>query len=126
MLNQLLEQHLPDVVINCAAYSNVEGCEINVTKAYNINLGGTANLAEICKNWNVKLAHYSTDYVFDGLRYTPGLYKENDKTSPINNYGLTKLKSEEAVLAVNPNAIVFRTSWLYGDGTNNFHHNLNQ
>ena len=122
----IIEMMKPDAVINCAAYSNVEAAEINKDIAYKVNDAGVSNIASICKTNNIKFVSFSTDYVFDGLKQYLGLYKENDKPNPMNYYGETKLKGEEIILENNPESLVLRTSWLYGDAPNNFINKLNQ
>lgn len=122
-ISRLLNLEKPDVVINCTAYSNVDMAEFEFEEAYKINVIGVQNLAEICKREKIKLVHYSTDYVFDGIKKIPGLpglYTEEDATNPINVYGKTKLEGEKCLLEANDDALVFRTSWLYSDGEPNF------
>ena len=107
-----------DVVINCAAYTDVEGAEDNQDMAYAINSTAVASLAAACKRLNVRLVHISTDYVFggDAMRRTP--YLEGDQTAPINIYGASKAEGEVAV--IEHDGIVVRTSWLYAPWGKNF------
>ena len=107
-----------DAIINCAAYTDVEGAEDNQDMAYAINSTAIAEMAEVCKRLNVKLIHISTDYVFGGdtMRRTP--YTEGDATAPINVYGASKEQGEVAV--VKHDGIVIRTSWLYAPWGKNF------
>jgi len=106
-------------IINCAAYTNVDKAEDEPVLANEINHLAVKNLAEIAKKHQLKLVHISTDYVFDGNSKTP--YLENAETNPKNVYGSSKLKGEEALLAVNPsNSIIIRTSWLYSKFGINF------
>ena len=107
-----------DTIINCAAYTDVEGAEDNQEMAYAINSTAVASLAEACKRLNVRLVHISTDYVFggDAMRRTP--YLENDQTAPINVYGASKAEGEVAV--TEHDGIVVRTSWLYAPWGKNF------
>ena len=107
-----------DAIINCAAYTDVEGAEDNQDMAYAINSTAVASLAEACKRQNVRLVHISTDYVFggDAMRRTP--YLENDQTAPINVYGASKAEGEVAV--TEHDGIVVRTSWLYAPWGKNF------
>lgn len=107
-----------DTIINCAAYTDVEGAEDNADMAYAINSSAVAGLAEICKRLGIKLIHISTDYVFggDAERRTP--YTENDATAPLNIYGKSKAEGEVAV--VEHEGIVIRTSWLYAPWGKNF------
>ena len=107
-----------DTIINCAAYTDVEGAEDNQDMAYAINSTAVASLAEACKRLNVRLVHISTDYVFggDAMRRTP--YLEDDQTAPINVYGASKADGEVAV--IEHCGIVVRTSWLYAPWGKNF------
>lgn len=108
----------PDVVINCAAYTNVNEAENDITAAFDINCMGPRHLAQVCNTVGAKLVHISTDYVFDGKANIP--YKETDDCRPINFYGMTKYLGEREVLSVNPESIIIRTSWLYSWYGNNF------
>lgn len=107
-----------DTIVNCAAYTDVEGAEDNQDMAFAINGTAVAEMAEVCKRLNVKLIHISTDYVFggDAMRRTP--YTEGDATAPINVYGASKEQGEVAV--VKHDGIVVRTSWLYAPWGKNF------
>lgn len=108
----------PDVVINCAAYTDVEGCEKNIENAFNVNSLGPRNLAIACEMVNGKLVHISTDYVFNGNSFIP--YKEFDLPNPINVYGKTKYLGEEYVKQFCKRYFIIRTSWLYGFYGKNF------
>ena len=107
-----------DTIINCAAYTDVEGAEDNDDIAESVNCNGVLILASLCLNHNIKFIHISTDYVFGGdkLRRIP--YSEEDDISPINKYGLSKARGE--VVAIKFNGIVIRTSWLYAPWGKNF------
>lgn len=107
-----------DTIINCAAYTDVEGAEDNAAMAHAINSTAVAGLAEICKRLGIKLIHISTDYVFggDAERRTP--YTESDATAPLNIYGRSKAEGEVAV--IEHDGIVIRTSWLYAPWGKNF------
>ena len=108
-----------DIVVNCAAYTNVEAAEDNAEEAMSVNRDGVRNIATICAERDIKLIHISTDFVFggDAERTTP--YLESDTPAPINVYGRTKAEGEcEAMKA--PEAIVLRTSWLYAPWCKNF------
>jgi dTDP-4-dehydrorhamnose reductase len=108
-----------DVIINCAAYTNVDKAEEETALADQINHLAVLKLSQIASKYKAKLIHISTDYVFDGKSVKP--YMEIDKTNPINVYGMTKLKGEEALLKIMPtNAMVIRTSWIYSKYGNNF------
>ncbi|MCP4178149.1 MAG: dTDP-4-dehydrorhamnose reductase [bacterium] len=107
-----------DFIINCAAYTNVDGAENEISLAEKINIKGPENLAEISNEYNCPLIHISTDYVYGGeVQAVP--YKETDLTKPVSFYGKTKLKGEEKVKKANEYVIV-RTSWLYSSFGNNF------
>jgi dTDP-4-dehydrorhamnose reductase len=126
LISRIMNEEKPDIVINCAAFNEVDAAENDFETAYKVNAAGVENIAVLCKRENVKLVHFSTDYVFDGNRYTPGLYIEEDTPNPINNYGKTKLEGEGLIFKHLDNALVLRTSWLYGDGTHNFIFKLEQ
>ncbi len=113
-----LKFHNPDMVINAAAYTDVDGCENKKDLAYAVNALGPNNLAIACNRIKSKLVHISTDYVFNGESKIP--YMENDKTNPINSYGETKLKGEEFIQNNMDDYFIIRTSWLYGFNGNNF------
>lgn len=108
-----------DVIVNCAAYTNVDKAEDEPEMANEINHLAVKNLAVTAKKHSLKLIHISTDYVFDGESSIP--YSERDSTNPQNVYGSTKLKGEEALLKINPkNSIIIRTSWVYSEYGHNF------
>ncbi len=109
---------MPNVVFNCAAMTDVDGCETNEELAFRINADGPANLACACAMANAKLVHVSTDYVFAGDN--PQSRAESDSTGPVSAYGRSKLAGEKAALAANPSTFVVRTAWLYGYRGHNF------
>jgi dTDP-4-dehydrorhamnose reductase len=117
-VKNLFEQQQIDYCINCAAYTAVDKAESEKEKAFIINADAAGNLAAICKAHQTQFFHISTDYVFDGTSATP--YKEEDKISPVNIYGASKLKGEELVLNNNSSAIIIRTSWVYSSFGKNF------
>jgi dTDP-4-dehydrorhamnose reductase len=108
----------PDVVINCAAYTDVDGAEANEGLAMAVNRDGARNLALAARESGCFFVHLSTDYVFDGRGDRP--YKETDRPAPIGAYGRSKLAGEEAVREVDGHHLLIRTSWLYGRGGKNF------
>jgi dTDP-4-dehydrorhamnose reductase len=110
--------HKPNLVFNCAAMTNVDGCEGNEEATYLVNAIGPKNLAVACDRHKVRLFHVSTDYVFDGLGTRP--YVETDKTAPNTAYGRSKLAGEQFVLDYCKNSCICRTAWLYGYTGNNF------
>lgn len=107
-----------DVVINCAAFTNVDAAESNQARAYAINATGPEYIAQACARAGARLVHISTDYVFDGDfgDGAPRPYEPDDETGPLNLYGQTKLAGEQAVLAALPDAVVVRTAWVYTGG----------
>jgi len=118
-LEKLIKNKQIDIIINTAAYTAVDKAEDEKEKAYLINFKAVKNLANVCKENDVCLIHISTDYVFDGRNYVP--YKEEeDKTNPINVYGDSKLKGEQAILSIKPKSLIIRTSWVYGEDGFNF------
>ena len=108
----------PDIVINAAAYTNIEGAEANPELAYQINSDGPAFLARYCSCLDIPLIHVSTDYVFSGNK--KAAYNEDDKTNPVNIYGKSKLKGEEAIISACNKYIIIRSSWLFGQKGDNF------
>jgi dTDP-4-dehydrorhamnose reductase len=107
---------LPDVLVNAAAYTQVDRCEDERDLAYRINADAPELLAELCARTGVRLIHLSTDYVFDGRAREP--YREAAPTAPQCVYGSSKLAGEERVLATSPDFTVVRTSWVFGPGKN--------
>ena len=116
-LNNFIKNKNIDIVINCAAYTKVDLAEDEPEICDKINALGVKNISEICENKNLKLIHFSSDYVFDGNANKP--YKESDATNPINVYGKSKLEGEKYALSLN-SSLVIRISWLYGINGNNF------
>ncbi len=107
-----------DAVINCAAYTNVDGCEENRELALNVNAIGARNLAEASEHLGAKLIHISTDYVFSGKSEIPRV--EWDKCDPVSTYGNTKLLGEKYVMNFCGKYFIVRTAWLYGYNGKNF------
>jgi len=107
-----------DAIINCAAYTAVDKAEFEPELAGQINHLSVKQLAEIAKHQSSLLIHISTDYVFDGSNHKP--YVETDRTNPINVYGLTKLKGEQAIQQISPAGCIIRTSWVFSEFGNNF------
>lgn len=108
----------PDVVINGAAYTNVDGCETDYINANAVNCIGAMYVARAAEAVGAKLVHISTDFVFDGKKDSP--YFEYDATNPLSVYGKTKLSGEQAVRNECKKHFIVRTSWLYGKYGNNF------
>lgn len=113
---ELVERTKPTAIINCAAYTNVDGCETDTDNAYKANAIGPRNLAIAAGRLGIKLMHISTDYVFAGDGSKP--YTEFDAPSPVSAYGRTKLAGEEFVKSFCDKYFILRTAWLYGDGKN--------
>ena len=101
-----------DVLINAAAFTNVDACETERDRAFRINAEAAGVLAEICNEKDAKLIHFSTDYVFDGEKRAP--YTEEDQANPISAYGESKLAGEKNVLAADDGHLVVRVSWVFG------------
>jgi dTDP-4-dehydrorhamnose reductase len=115
-VNKLVREVKPYAIINCAAHTNVNGCETDVDNAYKINAIGPRNLSIAATRNNAKLVHISTDYVFDGHATRP--YTEFDTPDPKAVYGKTKLAGENFVKEFAHDYFIIRTAWLYGDGKN--------
>lgn len=114
----------PTVVINCAAYNAIDTAEQQPEAAYLINDTAVRNIAALCKEKNIFLVHNSTDYVFDGAK--GNVYIEEDAPHPLNVYGKSKRAGEEAVLSAGGKYLLLRTSWVFGNGTQNFIHKMLQ
>ncbi len=115
----ILEEIRPDVILNCAAYTNVDGCESEEELATRVNGDGPGYLAEAAKATGATLVHISTDYVFDGCKREP--YIEEDPTGPMSAYGRSKLAGERKIIESGlEQYFILRTSWLYGPGGKNF------
>ncbi len=113
-----VKDYRPDVILNCAAYNLVDQVEEDFPRAFAANALGPHNLALAAKDTGAFLIHFSTDYVFDGEK--GALYVEGDRPSPINKYGLSKWLGELAISEVSENYLIFRVSWLFGEGKQNF------
>lgn len=110
--------HAPDVVINCAAYTNVDGAESNQDRCIAVNAVGAEHIARACEQGRCRLCHISTDFVFDGEKKEP--YVETDMPNPVSVYGRTKYLGELAVQQYTHDYLIVRTSWLFGHGGRNF------
>lgn len=102
----------PQIIINTAAYNQVDRCEIERDLSWAVNATGPERLAELCTKAGIRLVHYGTDYVFDGKKRSP--YLEADPPNPLNHYAAGKLAGEQAVLRASPDHLVLRTSWVFG------------
>lgn len=117
-VRRVLEKIRPDTVVNCAAYTNVDGAEQEKGRAFLINGLGPRFLAMTCRECESTLVHISTDYVFNGEINRP--YQVYDTPCPINVYGASKLFGEAAVREIGGKFFIARTSWLFGPGSKNF------
>lgn len=117
-LEEIFSRQNIKLLINCAAYTNVEKAEQEVDQAFLVNAEGAKNVAIIAKKYNIPLVHISTDYVFDGSSNVP--LCETDKVNPLSVYGKSKLKGEEEILKIAPMGAIIRTSWLYSCEGKNF------
>lgn len=117
-LPAILDTHLPDIIVNAAAYTAVDKAESDQEAATQINTHAVSSLAQYAKVRGALLVHYSTDYVFDGASKTP--YTETDPTGPQSVYGATKLAGETAILESGCKALIFRTSWVFSSQGGNF------
>lgn len=102
----------PDLIIHTAAYTDVDGCELDPQKAYRVNALGTRHVAEACKVLDIPMVYISTDYIFDGKKREP--YTESDAPNPINIYGRSKLEGEHFVNSTLRHFYIVRSAWLYG------------
>lgn len=117
-IEQKIQRHRPDLIINTAAYTAVDEAERNEQQAMEVNHQGAQNIALLCKAYRIPLFHLSTDYVFDGKQTIP--YTETHPVNPINVYGVSKYLGEEAVRKTLPNHIILRVSGLFGKYGHNF------
>ena len=108
-------------LVNCAAYTNVNEAEVEATKAFEVNAAGAGRLARMCSQQGWRMLQVSTDYVFDGRKGVLSFaYDEDDKTNPVNVYGMSKLMGEYLVQQERPGALIVRTQSLYGEHGVNF------
>ncbi len=112
----------PDVVLNCAAYNFVDAAEKDPDTAFAVNATGAGNLAAACREAGALLVHYSTDYVFNGLKRAP--YTEDDAPDPVCAYGQSKLAGERLVAEGMDAYLLLRVSWVFGDGKQNFFYKM--
>ena len=117
-VTKVIKDENPNIVIHCAAYTNVDKAEEEKELAHKINVIGTENVAKACKSVDAVMVLISTDYVFDGTEKNK--YLPNDKPNPLNVYGQTKLDAENAVQKICDKYYIVRTSWLYGHHGRNF------
>ncbi|NTW07414.1 MAG: dTDP-4-dehydrorhamnose reductase [Syntrophaceae bacterium] len=115
---EAINEHVPDVVVNAAAYTDVDGCENALSECIAVNAEAVLNITVSCRKKNIRIVHFSTDYVFDGNSSEP--YKEDDSCNPLNIYGTSKLAGENYLQSLSNNYIIIRTEWLYGKNGKNF------
>jgi dTDP-4-dehydrorhamnose reductase len=113
-----IEDTAPQIIINAAAYTNVDGCEAAKEECFAVNAEAVKNIATACHSKNIRIIHFSTDYVFNGSASSP--YKEDENCDPINIYGASKLAGEQYLQSLAQNYIIIRTAWLYGANGKNF------
>ncbi len=115
---RVIAERSPEVVINAAAYTDVDGCETNRDRCFAVNAGGVKNIALACRGRGIRIVHFSTDYIFDGRKKTP--YVETDLPAPLNVYGASKREGERFLEAFSDHWLLIRTAWLYGQNGKNF------
>ena len=113
-----IKELAPDVVINAAGYTDVDGCEKKINTAFAVNGQGTKNVAKGCRDNGSKLIYLSTDYIFDGAKGSP--YREDDPPNPLSIYGESKLMGERYIEEILDDYLIVRTQWLYGVHGRNF------
>lgn len=117
-VKQVIEAYKPDAVIHCAAYTAVDAAEDNQELCRKINVNGTRNIAEVCRDLDIPMMYFSTDYIFDGQG--ENFWKEDDPKKPLNVYGQTKYEGELAVQELIDKHFILRISWVFGVNGNNF------
>ena len=123
-IDEKISESVPDVVINCASYNLVDKAEDDFDTARSVNATGVQNLAKACKDRNILLIHYSTDYVFDGAK--EDFYTEEDEPNPLNKYGESKREGEQLLKQETDHYLLFRVSWVFGEGQSNFLYKLSE
>lgn len=115
---RVVQECEPRVLINAAAYTNVDGCETDREACFRVNAAGVRNVALACRGRGITLVHFSTDYIFDGRKGSP--YAEEDPPAPLNVYGASKLEGERCLRSLADDYLLIRTAWLYGSHGKNF------
>jgi dTDP-4-dehydrorhamnose reductase len=113
----------PEVLINCAAYNLVDDAEREHEKAFAVNSTGPQILARVARDYKAVFVHFGSDYIFDGSKFS-GLYEEEDSVNPLNEYGKSKLEGEYLIRKESDDYLIFRLSWVFGEGKQNFIHKL--
>ena len=117
-VSDFIATHIPDIVVNCAAFTNVDKCETERENAFSVNALGPKYLASAAKKCGARVIQISTDFVFDGNGNRP--YTEEDQTNPLSEYGRTKLEGERNIQSYCDSYLIVRTSWLFGHNGINF------
>ena len=117
-VSDFISTHIPDIVVNCAAFTNVDKCETEREDAFSVNALGPKYLASAAKKCGARVIQISTDFVFDGNGNRP--YTEEDQTNPLSEYGRTKLEGERNIQSYCDSYLIVRTSWLFGHNGINF------
>ena len=117
-VSNYISRHTPDIIINCAAYTNVDKCETEGETAFKVNALGPKYIAAASKRCGARIIHVSTDFVFDGNNNKP--YVEEDQTNPLSEYAKTKLEGEKNIQDYCNSFLIVRTSWLFGHHGTNF------
>ena len=117
-VQKLIQEYKPTVIINAAAYTNVDKAESEPTKARAINANAVGLMADLAKSLDALFINYSSEYIFDGKKSTP--YVENDKANPLSVYGKTKFEGEEKIRNSGCKHLILRTSWIYSPSGSNF------
>lgn len=117
-LAEFFRNEAPDFCINCAAYTQVDAAESHAEEAFKVNAEAVYIIADLCRDYETRLIHISTDYVFDGEAKSP--YKEDAPTNPVGVYGESKLEGEKVAIETHADTIIIRTSWVYSSYGKNF------
>ena len=117
-VSDFIATHIPDIVVNCAAFTNVDKCETEREDAFSVNALGPKYLAAAANKCGARVIQISTDFVFDGNGNRP--YTEEDQTNPLSEYGRTKLEGERNIQSYCDSYLIVRTSWLFGHNGINF------
>lgn len=118
LVRQTIFRHTPDLIINCAAWTDVDGCESDAARAFAANAHGPENLADASRDVNAVFVTISTDYVFDGTK--EGFYTQEDEPNPLSVYGRAKLEGEQRSHEANKESIIVRSGFIFGRGGTNF------
>lgn len=117
-LKKIMQELRPQLVINAAAYTDVDGAEKDKNLAFAVNAEGVRNIALTAREIHCPVVHFGTDYIFDGSKGNP--YREEDEANPLNVYGQSKLAGEKYLMEITDNYLLIRTAWLYGKKRKNF------